>query len=109
MKRLILAVLFLAVASSAYAIWPFSRPTYTLTVINGSGSGSYKAGTMIALAAVPRSDASFTAWLSTDTAKPTDSSTWGTHPERFEHVNDATTMFVMPKTAVTIQATYLLP
>lgn len=98
---------FIAVARPARAVWnPFAKKTYTLTVVNGLGSGTYTAGTKVAVAAVipVSTDGSpamtFAAWLS---AGP---SAWGSRPTDFVNANAASTVFTMPKHNETVQATF---
>ena len=57
------------------------RDQYTLTVVNGSGSGSYAAGTPVTITAnTPPSGQSFTSWTGATVANPTSSTTTLTMP-----------------------------
>lgn len=71
-----------------------SAPVYTLTVENGSGGGSYAAGTMVNIvAASPSFNYSFSGWTS---------SNGGT----FANESSASTTFTMPGNATVITAGY---
>ena len=102
MRRALFLLVCLAVAVPAFAIWPFSHKTYTLTVVGGSGSGTYASGAKVPIAAAVPPGA-FVAWLS---GGPT---AWGSRPSDFQNPNAATTVFTMPNHAETIQATYTGP
>jgi len=67
--------------------------TYTLSVIDGSGSGNYEAGAIVPIIAnAPPSGKVFGAWTATSGS--------------FADVNSASTTFTMPAEAVTVTATY---
>ncbi len=103
MRRALLLVACLAVAVPAFAIWPFSKPSYVLTVVGGSGGGSYKAGTVVPITALSIPPGAFVAWLSGGPAA------WGSRPQDFANPNAVATTFTMPKHAETIQVTYSTP
>jgi hypothetical protein len=66
---------------------------YTLTVINGTGSGNYAAGTEVVITAnTPANGKVFDQWTSVDGS--------------FVDATGASTVFTMPATAVTVTATY---
>jgi hypothetical protein len=69
-------------------------PSYTLTVVGGSGSGEYTAGTQVAIVAnTPEGSKVFDQWTSDSDGNFTDATS-------------ATTTFTMPATAATVTATY---
>ena len=72
-----------------------NKTMYTVTVVNGSGSGSYVAGSSVIIAAnSPESGKVFDKWV-------TDS-----EDVKLASTSVAATMFVMPKNNVTVTATY---
>jgi len=67
--------------------------TYTVTVVNGSGSGEYEEGATVAITAdAPAQGKQFSGWTSADVT--------------FADATAATTTFVMPAKAVTVTANY---
>jgi hypothetical protein len=69
-------------------------PTYSLTVTNGSGSGTYAAGTVVSIAAnAPPSGQAFQNWTGAAVANP----------------NAASTTLTMPAASVNVTATYYTP
>jgi hypothetical protein len=101
-RKLLAVILLMAVAAPALAIWPFtSAKTYPLTVTNGTGSGTFKAGAKVSISANPApAGMQFSAWLS---GGP---DAWGTRPSDFANPNAASTTFTMPAAPTTVQATY---
>ncbi|MCL2165397.1 MAG: FG-GAP-like repeat-containing protein, partial [Oscillospiraceae bacterium] len=76
------------------AVWQIIPPTtYVLTVQNGSGSGSYEAGTRITITA-----------NAAPTGKVFDE--WTTPVGGIENSNFATATFIMPALSTTVTATY---
>jgi regulation of enolase protein 1 (concanavalin A-like superfamily) len=72
---------------------PLNPTTYVLTVNNGSGSGSYAAGTTVTIAAnSPPAGQAFAGWTGNTAA--------------VANVSAATTTVTMPSSAVTVTATY---
>ena len=66
-------------------------PTYTLTVVNGTGSGSYPAGKVVTIAAnTPPSGSTFLNWTGATVAS----------------ANSSTTTLTMPAAATTVTANY---
>ena len=82
-----------AVVSAVYTIIPVPK-SYTVTVENGTGSGSYTAGTVVSITAdaAPAGE-TFDKWTSDDGVEFTDASS-------------ASTGFVMPAKDVTVTAAY---
>ena len=67
--------------------------TYTVTVVNGSGSGEYEEGATVAITAdAPAQGKQFSGWTSADVT--------------FADASSASTTFVMPAKAVTVTANY---
>jgi len=58
----------------------YTAATYTLTVVNGSGSGSYAAGTKVNIAANTLAGESFVNWTGATVNSPNSSSTYLTMP-----------------------------
>lgn len=108
---LILILIGFASATTARAsggIWPFSlfKTRHTVTVINGTGGGSYLSGTKVTIsalnpAAVQGAGASwtFSAWLVI-------LKTRADLPAPVIDPNAATTVLTMPDADVIVQATY---
>jgi hypothetical protein len=69
---------------------------YTLTVVNGTGGGSFYAGTSVAIAAnAPSADKNFSGWTSNNGGS-------------FGNAGQSSTSFVMPEGNVTVTANYAL-
>lgn len=69
--------------------------TYTLTVVNGSGSGSYVAGTTVLIAAYPPTKGyTFNKWTSTD------------QTTTFANMMASATSITMPAKSITVTANY---
>jgi hypothetical protein len=67
--------------------------TYKLTVTNGTGGGSYKAGTVVNISAnTPAAGSIFNKWIG--------------QSEPLENINNATTTVYMPSNDMAVQATY---
>ena len=80
-----------AAASFGLAVLPGPNTGYTLTVVNGSGSGSYTANTTVPIAAnTPPAGEVFASWSGASVADPT----------------AANTTLVMPASNVTVTALY---
>ena len=76
--------------TATYAAIP--PPTFSLTVVNGTGTGAYTAGTVVTISAnAAPGGQQFAGWTGFTVANPTSS----------------TTTLVMPATAVTVTATYV--
>ena len=76
------------------AVVTVAAPTYTLTVTNGSGSGSYTAGQSVSITANPaHSGQVFDRWTTNNGGS-------------FAKANSASTTFTMPANAVTVTAMY---
>lgn len=80
-------------------VWAFTAagtvPTYVLTVTNGSGGGSYTAGTVVSVSAnAPQSGYAFAGWTGATSA--------------LANPTAATTTLTMPAAATSITATYVL-
>jgi hypothetical protein len=83
-----------AANTTVTANYSASNTTYTLTVVNGSGSGTYSAGTVVTITAdAPPAGGSFTGWTGATVANP----------------NSITTTLIMPAANVSVAATYSGP
>lgn len=99
LRRLTLALLLALIAAPASAWNPFKSGPYTLTVVGGSGSGSYKGGEKVTLSAPAPTAGQTLAWLSGGPKR------WGSRPQDFSDVHAATTVFTMPSRNETVQLT----
>ena len=64
-------------------VYPYplgGAPSYTLTVVNGSGSGSYASGTIVDISANTNSNEAFLVWSGLDIANTNSSNTTVTMP-----------------------------
>ena len=77
--------------TASYAVLPPPGPTYSLTVVNGAGSGSYQAGTVVTISGnqAPAGQV-FQAWVGASVANS----------------SAVSTTLVMPANAVTVTAIY---
>jgi hypothetical protein len=81
-------------AAAATVTANFTQPAYTLTVVNGSGSGSYASGTVVTIAAnAPPSGQYFQSWSGSSVT----------------NANQPTTTVTMPQGNITVTAGYFTP
>jgi hypothetical protein len=79
------------VVSNTFTIPISGPPTYALTVVNGSGSGSYAAGTVVSITAnAPPAGQSFAGWTGANVA----------------NANSASTMITIPAAPTTVTANF---